>query len=80
MQTMEILRILSGSRKSVLNGLTHKHDLSFLHPLLQLNSVEVLLLCRLVGIEVGGDRARLQELIPALPALKWVHSSFAGVV
>lgn len=45
----------------------------------QLESVEVLLLCRLIGLPVGGDKARLQELIPALPNLKWCHSSFAGV-
>ena len=44
-----------------------------------LAGVEALLLCRLIGLEVGADRARLMELIPQLPALRWVHSCFAGV-
>ena len=46
----------------------------------ELNSVEVLLLHRTVGAPIGGDRGRLQSIIPELPNLKWIHSTFAGVV
>lgn len=32
-----------------------------------------------IGLPVGGDKEVIRALVPALPGLKWIHSSFAGV-